>query len=98
MRWPGRAPTHLEMLQGAVEQARQVGDSLRRHQVHIRQTLHEDLDRDARLQAHERCPEAVVYAMPEGEMLVSIGAPEVKTIRVREDALVPVGGPTDHDI
>jgi hypothetical protein len=41
------------MLQSTVQQARQVGDSLRWHQVHVRQTLHEDLERDARLQAHE---------------------------------------------
>jgi hypothetical protein len=93
----GRAPAHQEMLQGAVEQARQVGKSLRRHQVYIRQTLHEDLECHARLQAYERRPEAVVHAMPEGEMLVGIGAPEVKTIRVREDALVSIGGSKDHE-
>ena len=65
--------------------------------MHIRQTLPEDLESDARLQAYERCPEAVVHAIPEGEMLVGIGAPEVKTIRVREDALVPISCPKDHE-
>jgi len=60
------------MLQGASEQAGQVGDGLRGHQVHIRQTLHEDLERDACLQAHERGPEAVVYAIPEGDWCFSL--------------------------
>ena len=50
--------------------------------------LHEDREREARLQADERRPEAVVHAMPEGETLVDIGAPEAKAIRMREDALV----------
>jgi hypothetical protein len=42
------------MLQGAIKQARQVGDRLRRHQVEIRQTLHEDFERNARFQTYER--------------------------------------------
>ena len=55
MRLPRRIPTHLEMLQGTVEQARQVGDSLRRLQVHIRQTLHEDLELRDRAASRARC-------------------------------------------
>lgn len=56
---PCHLPMHLEVLQGAIEQARQMRHGLYGHRAHIRQALNEGFERDARLQAHERCAEAV---------------------------------------